>query len=241
VTGDQDHARGREIDSPRCACPDPELDAETLGDHIDRLYRAAQSLCASPQDAEDLVQETFARVLKKPRRLRSGNDVSYLLTVLRNTFLSTRRAAARRPQSSDIVVSIELLEDPRAGSPEDLIQAGEVYRAIAALPPDFRDAVAAIDLVGLSYREAATALQVRKATITTRLHRGRQRIARALSGSVPGPPTRAVPRRSDSAPIAGSNDLARRNRLLDHLRLPGTGRGLMSQADAAAGTNAIHR
>jgi len=62
-----------------------------------------------------------------------------------------------------------------------------VYPAIAALPPDFRDAVAAIDLVGHSYREAAVELHVREATITTRLHRGRQRVARALSDSFPGP------------------------------------------------------
>lgn len=61
------------------------------------------------------------------------------------------------------------------------MQVGDVYRAIAALPPDFRDAVAAIDVVGLSYREAAVALRVREATIATRVHRGRQRIVRAVS------------------------------------------------------------
>ena len=57
-----------------------------------------------------------------------------------------------------------------------------MYSAISGLPDDFRDAVVAIDLIGLSYREAARSLGVREATITTRLHRGRQRIARALSG-----------------------------------------------------------
>jgi RNA polymerase sigma-70 factor (ECF subfamily) len=56
-----------------------------------------------------------------------------------------------------------------------------VYEAISELPPDFRDAVVAIDVVGLSYRQAARALRVREATITTRLHRGRQRIARSLT------------------------------------------------------------
>ena len=164
----------------RSASPGRRLDPEALGDHIDRLYRAARSMCASPQDAEDLVQETFARVLKKPRILRSGNDLPYLLTVLRNTFISTHREAARRPQTINQPGTMELLEDPRVAKPEARIRAGDVYRAIAALPPDFRDAVAAIDVVGLSYREAAVALHVREATITTRLHRGRQRIARAL-------------------------------------------------------------
>src|SRR2546421_7862247 len=69
----------------RSASQGRQLDPEALGDHIDRLYRAARSMCDSSQDAEDLVQETFARVLKKPRKLRSGNDLPYLLTVLRNT------------------------------------------------------------------------------------------------------------------------------------------------------------
>jgi RNA polymerase sigma-70 factor (ECF subfamily) len=187
-------------EAPRCGSPGRQLDPEALGDHIDRLYRAARSMCASPQDAEDLVQETFAQVLKKPRTLRSRNDLPYLLTTLRNTFISTCRTAARQAQTTDQPDTIELLEDPSIAKPEDQIETGDVYREIAALPPDFRDAVAAIDLIGLSYREAATALQVREATITTRLHRGRQRIARALSGSVPGPPVPAAGRRRDGGP-----------------------------------------
>jgi RNA polymerase sigma-70 factor (ECF subfamily) len=59
-----------------------------------------------------------------------------------------------------------------------------VYKAIAELPDDVRDAVMAIDVVGMSYREAARALRVREATITTRLHRGRQRIARRLADDI---------------------------------------------------------
>jgi RNA polymerase sigma-70 factor (ECF subfamily) len=55
-----------------------------------------------------------------------------------------------------------------------------LFAAISALPDDFRDAVVAIDVIGLSYREAAQALDVREATMTTRLHRGRQRLAREL-------------------------------------------------------------
>ena len=84
----------------RAAPEDRQLDREALGDHIDRLYRAARSMCASSEDAEDLVQDTFARVLKKPRNLRSGDDLPYLLTVLRNTFISTCRTAASRPQTT---------------------------------------------------------------------------------------------------------------------------------------------
>jgi RNA polymerase sigma-70 factor (ECF subfamily) len=164
--------------------PDRQLDPQALGDHIDRLYRAARSLCGSREDADDLVQETFARVLRKPRMLRSEDDLGYLLRVLRNTFISTRRTAARRPQTTAPPETLDHIEDPGSAQPEARLEASELYEAISALPPDFRDAVVAIDVMGLSYREASRALRVREATITTRLHRGRQRIARALSDPV---------------------------------------------------------
>jgi RNA polymerase sigma-70 factor, ECF subfamily len=157
-----------------------QLDPEALGDHIDRLFRAAWSLCGSRDEAEDLVQETFARVLRKPRILRSEDDLGYLLRVLRNTFFSQRRTAARRPQTTPLPDDLDLIEDPSATRPEARIEAAELYAAISALPDDFRDVLIAIDVVGLSYREAAQALRVREATVTTRLHRARQRVARSM-------------------------------------------------------------
>jgi RNA polymerase sigma-70 factor (ECF subfamily) len=157
------------------------LDPEALGDRIDRLYRAARGMCGSREDAEDLVRETFVRVLRTPRMVRSQDDLGYLLRVLRSTFISTRRAAARRPQTVAPLDTVALSEDTRAAQSQDLIEASELYAVISALPSPFRDVVVAIDLAGLSYREAARTLRVREATITSRLHRGRQRIARALS------------------------------------------------------------
>ena len=161
--------------------PARQLDPEALGDHIDRLYRAARSLCGSREEAEDLVQETFARVLQKPRLLRSDDDIGYLLRVLRNTFISMRRASSRRPQATASPEALEYVEDQAAVQPHAKVELTELYAAISELPPDFRDAVIAIDVVGLSYRQASQALRVREATITTRLHRGRQRIARNLT------------------------------------------------------------
>ncbi len=153
------------------------LDPAALGDHVDRLYRAAWGLCGSREDAEDLVQETFAQILRKPRLLRSEDDLGYLLRVLRNTFISQRRTAARRLRTTPLPDDIDLLADPSAADPEAVIGTQELFAAIAALPDDFRDALVAIDIAGLSYGEAARALGVREATITTRLHRARQRIA----------------------------------------------------------------
>src|SRR5436305_4150460 len=172
--------------------PERQRDPAALGDHIDRLYRAAWGLCGSREEAEDLVQETFARVLKKPRLLRSEDDLGYLLRVLRNTSFSQRRAAARRPQTTPLPDDLDLMEDPAAVRPEPRLESAELYAAISALPDDFRDTLVAIDLVGLSYREASRLLRVREATITTRLHRARQRVGKLLKDSdSPEPPTAA--------------------------------------------------
>ena len=75
---------------------------------------------------------------------------------------------------------LQKIEDRSAVQPESRIESAELYTAISELPDDFRDALIAIDIVGLSYREAAQALRVREATITTRLHRARQRVSGAL-------------------------------------------------------------
>jgi RNA polymerase sigma-70 factor (ECF subfamily) len=158
-----------------------QLDPASLGDHVDRLYRAARGLCGSGEEAEDLVQETFARVLRKPRFVRSEDDIGYLLRVLRNTFISQRRTAARRPRTADTPDELDYLPDLRAPDPEARIDTNALYQAISELPDDFREALVAVDLVGLSYGEAARALRTREATITTRLYRARQRVARALA------------------------------------------------------------
>ena len=158
------------------------LDPEHLGDHLDRLYRAAWGLCGSREEAEDLVQETFARVLRKPRLLHSDDDLGYLLRVLRNTYFSSRRAASRRVRPDPLPDELDLIEDRSARGPHEALEARELYAQIADLPDGFRDALVAIDVLGLSYREAARTLKVREATITTRVHRGRVRLARALDG-----------------------------------------------------------
>src|SRR5579863_10441258 len=103
-----------------------QLDPQSLGDHVDRLYRAAWSLCGSREEAEDLVQETFARVLRKPRILRSEDDLGYLLRVLRNTFISNRRAAARRPQTTGGEV-LDFIEDRGSTQPYSRLETAELY------------------------------------------------------------------------------------------------------------------
>jgi RNA polymerase sigma-70 factor, ECF subfamily len=156
------------------------LDPQSLGQHLDALYRAAWALCGSREDAEDLVQETLARVLARPRVIR-GDERGYLMRALRNTFYSRLRTNSRRPQTGPQLEDVQP-PDPRSiNQPERAVEVGEILGAVAELPEDFRMALVAIDILGLSYAEAAAALDTREATITTRLYRARQRIARQFS------------------------------------------------------------
>ena len=158
------------------------LDPRTLGDHFDRLFRAAWALCCSREEAEDLVQDTYARVLAGPRVVRNDDDLGYLLRVVRNTFISKRRAAMRRPQAAGVEPEAMDLPDPRTGAqPPAAAEAREVFAEIAALPANYRDALVAVDVAGLSYKEAAKALRVPEGTITSRLFRARGQVAKSLS------------------------------------------------------------
>jgi RNA polymerase sigma-70 factor (ECF subfamily) len=175
------------------------LDPQSLGKHVDRLYRAAWGLCGSREDAEDLVQETFARVLSRPRMLHGDDELYYLMRVLRNTFLTSRRTASRRPLTVATLDDVVAADPKPLARPEQALEIQEVYATIAELPEDFRLALVAVDVLGLSYREASRALRVREATITTRLFRARKQVASKLAdpeleGDVaPGAAERAAP------------------------------------------------
>jgi RNA polymerase sigma-70 factor, ECF subfamily len=173
------------------------LDPQSLSQHVDRLYRAAWGLCGSREDAEDLVQETFAKVLSRPRVIHGDDDLFYLMRVLRNTFLTNRRTASRRPQTVATLEDVVTADPKPTARPEQALEIQELYATIAQLPEDFRMALVAIDVLGLSYREAARALRVREATITTRLFRARKQVA-ALLADEPAP-----------EPARGARDAAR--------------------------------
>ena len=158
------------------------LDPARLGDHLDRLYRAAWALCGSREDAEDLVQETFARLLARPRLLRREDDLGYLLRALRNTFINQKRMERRRLRAAPLPDQLDLVADPHALQPDAAFEAGELYAAVAALSDDFRDVLVAVDVAGLSYKEAARALRIREGTVMSRLYRARQQVVRRLEG-----------------------------------------------------------
>jgi RNA polymerase sigma-70 factor (ECF subfamily) len=158
------------------------LDPARLGDHLDRLYRAAWALCGTPEDAEDLVQETYSRVLGRRRLLRNEDDLGYLLRTLRNTFLTQKRTEGRRLRPGPLPDQLDLVADPHAREPQAAVEAGEVYAAIAALPGDFRDVLVAVDVTGLSYKEAARVLGIQEGTVMSRLYRARQQVVRRVDG-----------------------------------------------------------
>jgi RNA polymerase sigma-70 factor (ECF subfamily) len=157
------------------------LDPQSLPKHVDRLYRAAWALCGSREDAEDLVQETFSRVLSRPRVLHGDDELYYLMRVLRNTFLTNLRTASRRPVTAAALEDIVAADPKPTSRPEQAIEVQEIYATIAELPESFRLALVAVDVLGLSYREAARALRVREATLTTRLFRARKQVAARLT------------------------------------------------------------
>jgi RNA polymerase sigma-70 factor (ECF subfamily) len=162
------------------------LDPEGFGDHIDRLFRAAWAMSGSRVDAEDLVQETFVRVLAKPRMIRNEDDVGYLLQVLRNTFISSRRRAARRFAPEPLHEAPEPADRSSARQPQEAVERREVFTLIAGLDEPFRDALVAVDVVGLSYAEAAKVLGTKEATITSRVFRARARVAAGMESPSEG-------------------------------------------------------
>jgi RNA polymerase sigma-70 factor (ECF subfamily) len=158
------------------------LDPQTLGDHLDRLFRAAWALCGSREDAEDLVQETYERVLRRPRFVRRDDDLGYLYRTLRNTYFNARRTASRRPQVVAEIDDVQAASLRSDSQPELAAETNLVLETVARLPQPMREVLVAIDIVGLSYAEAGKALGVHENTIPTRLARARLKVAEAVQG-----------------------------------------------------------
>jgi RNA polymerase sigma-70 factor (ECF subfamily) len=156
------------------------LDPATLGDHIDRLYRAACALTGSRIAADDLVQDTYAKVLAKPRLLRNDDDLGYLLKTMRNLFYDERRQAARRATDPAAPEDFERVVGGGA-SVDEVVEQRELLEGIAALPDEFRDVLVSVDVAGLSYKEASKALGVPEGTVMSRLYRARKRVIEAYA------------------------------------------------------------
>jgi RNA polymerase sigma-70 factor (ECF subfamily) len=155
-----------------------ESGAASLPRHAPRLFRAAYALAGSKPDAEDLVQETFARVLSSRRGSRHAGELPYLMRALRNTWIDQQRARKARPVSAG-GEPLEWVVD-KSADPEAALDVRLAYAAMRSLSPPLREAIAAVDILGLSYTEAARSLRIRQGTLMSRLSRARDRVADAL-------------------------------------------------------------
>jgi RNA polymerase sigma-70 factor, ECF subfamily len=166
--------------APNAAYSHSVLQPDEAAAHLTRLYRLAWSLCGSPHVAEDLVQETYLRVLARPRRPRHPDSFAYLARTLRNVTMDHRRAERTRERSPLAAEEVDPPDQRGTGDPVLAALAGEVYGAVSGLPAHHRQVVAAVDLAGMSYDQAARSLGIPVGSVMSRLHRARDRLADAL-------------------------------------------------------------
>jgi RNA polymerase sigma-70 factor, ECF subfamily len=158
------------------------LEPGDLAAHRGRLYRAAYAMCGSREDAEDLVQETYERALRRPRFVQRDRDLAYLLRILRHTWWAQTRTAAHRRSAPAAPEDLDWVAD-RSADPQAAVDARLAYAAIAELSEPLRHTIVAVDVVGLSYKEAARSLRTRTGTVMSRLHRAREQVCAALEGT----------------------------------------------------------
>ncbi len=176
-------ARGISPDAP--ASPEVALFEEMVTTHLDALYRTALRLTGRPQDAEDLVQETYLRAWRSLHTYKPGtNPKAWLFRILHNARIDRYRASTRAVQTVDEIEG----QDPAFvvnETPESLVLADvmepEVRQALMDLPEVFRSCVILADLEGFSYQEIADILGIPRGTVMSRLFRGRRAMRKALA------------------------------------------------------------
>jgi RNA polymerase sigma-70 factor (ECF subfamily) len=186
------------------APPDATRLAETARDRVrfeeealalsDQVYRVARHLAGSRDDADDLVQETYARAFRSWRSYTPGTNLrAWLLRILTNLNIDRGRRSQRAPQmqpleANDYFLYDKLAEADGGRTDEDRVverlSQDDIVSALSAVPHDFRDVIVLVDIGDFSYQDAAQILDIPIGTVMSRLHRGRRILKRELAESI---------------------------------------------------------
>jgi RNA polymerase sigma-70 factor (ECF subfamily) len=167
-----------------------EEDALALSDQV---YRVARHLAGSREEAEDLVQETYARAFRSWRQFTPGTNLrAWLLRILTNLNIDRGRRQQRAPQMQPLEANDYFLYDKLAESGDGVsdeqrvverLSQDDIVAALSAVPHDFRDVLVLVDLGDFSYADAAQILDIPVGTVMSRLHRGRRILKAELAES----------------------------------------------------------
>ena len=163
--------------------------------HLDALYRTALRMTRNPQDAEDLVQETYLRAYRFFDQFQPGTNLrAWLFKILTNSYINTYRKAAAEPKNTSLEDTEEfslyhqMARELQTGSLGwdveaqvlDRFAEADIREAIENLPEAFRMTVLLADVEGFSYKDIAEITGVSKGTVMSRLFRGRRLLQKAL-------------------------------------------------------------
>ncbi|HET6642536.1 MAG TPA: sigma-70 family RNA polymerase sigma factor [Gaiellaceae bacterium] len=160
----------------------------------DQVYQVARRLAGSREEAEDLVQDTYARAFRAWRSFEPGTNLrAWLFRILTNLNIDRGRKIQRTPdqqplEENDYFLYNRLEESAGDGNADERrvverLSQNDAVTALADLPHDFRDVVLLVDLADFSYSDAAQILDIPIGTVMSRLHRGRRALKRNLAES----------------------------------------------------------
>ena len=158
----------------------------------DQVYRVARRLARSREEAEDLVQDTYARAFRSWRQYQQGTNLrAWLLRILTNLNIDRGRRSQRTPDSQPLEEGDYFLynklesalpdENPSEERIIERLSQNSVVEALAGVPHDFRDVIVLVDIGEFSYADAAQILDIPVGTVMSRLHRGRRILKRLLA------------------------------------------------------------